>query len=150
MPGIGRHLTTLARQVTTPIKRQLRKTSREMLSEVDEEDASVFSRRMQCAFLLFLSWAYMALASINVEYYNCQQAGEGRMVLVIDPTVECWTGTHLAMWPMAMMGTACWRGAEKTVNARFHSLDSIRPRLVSFTLHSPRSNLTHSLVSLLS
>ena len=133
MPGIGRRLTTLARQVTTPIKRQLSKTSSEMLSEVDEEDAGAFSRRMQCAFLLFLSWAYMALASINVEYYNCQQAGEGRMVLVIDPTVECWTGTHLAMWPMAMMGTACWRGAE-VVHACIHSLNSFP----SF-IHSLRS-----------
>ena len=63
-------------------------------TKVEEEDAAAFARRMQCAFLLFLSWAYMALASINVEYYNCQPAGEDRIVLVIDPTVGGYTSEN--------------------------------------------------------
>ena len=67
--------------------------------------AAVFARRMQSAFLLFLSWAYMAVAQINVEYYTCTATGDGRYVLDMDPTVQCWVGWHQALWLPAMAGT---------------------------------------------
>jgi hypothetical protein len=46
-----------------------------------------------------------ALAQINVEYYTCSATGDGRYVLDMDPTVECWVGWHQALWLPAMAGT---------------------------------------------
>ena len=98
----------LVSQVSSPsqlIKARVSRAASSLLSEVDEDESLIFARRMQSAFLLFLSWAYMALAQINVEYYTCSATGDGRYVLDMDPTVECWVGWHQALWLPAMAGT---------------------------------------------
>ena len=56
---VGRRIAKLSRQMTVSIKDSLNRTSTKIFTEVDDDAAAVFSRRMQCAFLLFLSWAYM-------------------------------------------------------------------------------------------
>ena len=48
----------------------------------------------------------MALAEINMEYFDCQQTGDGRWVLDTDPTLQCWTGWHSYLWPVAAFGGA--------------------------------------------
>jgi hypothetical protein len=95
-------------QVSSPtrlIRARVSRAASSLLSEVDEDESAVFARRMQSAFLLFLSWAYMAVAQINVEYYTCTATGDGRYVLDMDPTVQCWVGWHQALWLPAMAGT---------------------------------------------
>ena len=44
------------------------------------DQTEVFARAMHSAFLLFMSWSYMQLVNINVEYFDCVEGGDGRSV----------------------------------------------------------------------
>ena len=104
----SRRFASLVSHVSNPsrlIRARLSRAASSLLSEVDEDESLVFARRMQSAFLLFLSWAYMALAQINVEYYTCSATSDGRYVLDMDPTVQCGVGWHQALLLPAIAGT---------------------------------------------
>lgn len=67
------------------------------------DQTEVFARAMHSAFLLFMSWSYMQLVNINVEYFDCVEGGDGRSSLDADPAVQCYVGVHEQIFPLVVL-----------------------------------------------
>jgi len=67
------------------------------------DQTEVFARAMHSAFLLFMSWSYMQLVNINVEYFECVKGGDGRSSLDADPAVQCYVGVHEQIFPLVIL-----------------------------------------------
>ena len=67
------------------------------------DQTQVFARAMHSAYLLFLSWSYMQLVNINVEYFSCTDASDGRSSLDADPSIQCYVGLHKQLFPLVIM-----------------------------------------------
>ena len=69
------------------------------------EDLDHWSQNRFVGFLVLLSWGYMSIADVNLEYLNCQQVPEaqGRWYMVAEPSMEC-GATNRPMIVLAIAG----------------------------------------------
>lgn len=80
--------------------------------EVRVQNLTGCLRTITPAMLVVLSWAYVVLANINLEFFNCAKRG-GQWFLAAEPSVQCydfesWDNQHAQLLPLCCAAVAVY------------------------------------------